>query len=124
MQQQQHHPQQQQQQLPQQSTQTQQQQKLLDKGGDKSKPSYRLLNYTTFENNQYKFSLNNVFGTKSGNATQPRPLAAGGGSNGSTINISNSHNNSVIGGGGVGSGNFTNAQMDRSILYKYEVIQF
>ncbi|KAI8117564.1 Band 4.1-like protein 4 [Lucilia cuprina] len=57
MQQQQHH-----QQQPQQSAQTQQQQQqLLDKGADKSKPSHRLLNYTTFENNQYKFSLNNVF---------------------------------------------------------------
>ncbi|XP_037828659.1 uncharacterized protein DDB_G0283357 isoform X2 [Lucilia sericata] len=109
-QQQQHH-----QQQPQQSAQTQQQQQLLDKGAaDKSKPSHRLLNYTTFENNQYKFSLNNVFGTKSGNATQTRPLAAGGGSNGSTINISN---NSTIGGGnGIGSlngsGSFTNNQMD------------
>ncbi|KAI8117561.1 Band 4.1-like protein 4 [Lucilia cuprina] len=115
MQQQQHH-----QQQPQQSAQTQQQQQqLLDKGADKSKPSHRLLNYTTFENNQYKFSLNNVFGTKSGNATHARPLAAGGGSNGSTINISNNHSNSAIGGGigigsmsGSGSGSFTNNQMD------------
>lgn len=106
----------------QQHQQTAQSQQLLDKGADKSKPSHRLLNYTTFENNQYKFSLNNVFGSKSGNTAQTRPLAAGGGSNGSTINISNSHNNSSgIGNGGgiigigsnvVSSGNFTNPQMD------------
>ncbi|KAM7359820.1 uncharacterized protein ACRADG_001624 isoform 2-T2 [Cochliomyia hominivorax] len=94
----------------QQQQSAQNQQHLDNKGGDKSKPSHRLLNYTTFENNQYKFSLNNVFGTKNGSATQSRPLAAGGSSNGSTININNSNG----GGGGIGTmgSNFTNNQMD------------
>lgn len=56
-------------------------------------PSHRLLNYTTFENNQYKFSLNNA----------TRPVA--GGSNGS---ISANSSNSGIAGGGSGGGSLTN----------------
>lgn len=85
----------------------------MDKGAtDKSKPSHRLLNYTTFENNQYKFSLNNVFGTKNTTNNQPttRSMAAGGGgSNGSSINLNNSSTGGIGGGGNI---NFTNNQMD------------
>ncbi|XP_073815289.1 uncharacterized protein isoform X2 [Musca autumnalis] len=62
-------------------------------GVEKSMPSHRLLNYTTFENNQYKFSLNNA----------TRPLV--GGSNGSIS--ANSSNSGGIGGGS-GGGSLTN----------------
>ncbi|TMW48254.1 hypothetical protein DOY81_006666, partial [Sarcophaga bullata] len=120
--------QQQQQQTAQCQAQQQQQQQLLDKSvTDKTKPSHRLLNYTTFENNQYKFSLNNVFGSKTANATRLLGNTGTGGSNGSSSNINNnttnpnSNNGSGGGGGGsiamgftnmVGSGNFTNTQID------------
>ncbi|XP_037943853.1 transcription factor mef2A-like [Teleopsis dalmanni] len=58
-----------------------------------SKPSTnRLLNYTTFENNQYKFSLNNVF-SKSGAAKSAGSIGS-------------------IGSGGVSGYGFTNNQMD------------
>uniref|UniRef100_A0A1I8PSV2 Erythrocyte membrane protein band 4.1-like 4A n=1 Tax=Stomoxys calcitrans TaxID=35570 RepID=A0A1I8PSV2_STOCA len=64
-------------------------------GGEKSIPSHRLLNYTTFENNQYKFSLNNA------GRSIATPIGGSGGSNGS---ISANSSNSGGGGGGVGVG--------------------
>ncbi|XP_053946833.1 hornerin isoform X1 [Anastrepha ludens] len=54
----------------------------------------RLLNYTTFENNQYKFSLNNVFGKATGAAAATGHNVSSG--NGSSGNIT---------GGGAGSSN-------------------
>uniref|UniRef100_A0A1A9W819 Erythrocyte membrane protein band 4.1-like 4A n=1 Tax=Glossina brevipalpis TaxID=37001 RepID=A0A1A9W819_9MUSC len=90
-----------------QQQQQHQQQKHLDMANEtssKSKtPNHRLLNYTTFENNQYKFSLNNVFGSKSGCAA----AAAVTRSNSSSISSNN--------GGGNGGKSFTNTQIDHFV---------
>ncbi|XP_011184722.2 uncharacterized protein LOC105213533 isoform X1 [Zeugodacus cucurbitae] len=56
----------------------------------------RLLNYTTFENNQYKFSLNNVFGKSTGASAGNGPNGSGG--NGSSGNIIGALGS--VGGGG------------------------
>ncbi|XP_069961589.1 uncharacterized protein [Bactrocera oleae] len=56
----------------------------------------RLLNYTTFENNQYKFSLNNVFGKSTG-------ASAGNGHNGSSGNGSSGNITGAHSGGGCSS---------------------
>lgn len=70
----------------------------------------RLLNYTTFENNQYKFSLNNVFGKSTG-------ASAGNGHNGSSGNGSSGNITGGLGGGGVdnayGCGNNLSSSTNR-----------